>query len=285
MKMGQFEKRFVNSGRHSGRVAEQAERRLRRADPKPGQQLLDVGCGNGAVAIHAARAFGLASFGVDIDPEQIEAACLAADGVDGVRFLVADATALPFSDGEFDLVYSNKTTTTWASGAARSPRWPGCSNPARQLVYADFVAPFGHCLPTGPGIDATAAAHGLERKRHVRTPSTTAPATGRPTQSTTWLSRRPDRVGSRDRHRFAARSALSSLDGSPLSELLRHAESTKTHPILAQRVRKARAHPARGEIERRRKREDVRILRPPQVRYARALRRKVPRALTACMRS
>jgi len=169
MKMGQFEKRFVNSARHSGHVAERAERRLRSTDPEPGQRLLDVGCGNGAVAIRAARAFGLISVGVDLDPEQIEAARLAADGLQGVSFLVADATALPFPDGEFDLVYSNKTThhiADWPGALAEMAR---VLKPGGKLVYADFVAPFGHRLPTRPGIDSTAAAHGLERQHAART--------------------------------------------------------------------------------------------------------------------
>ena len=94
MKMGWFEKLFVNSAGHSQRVAQHAERLVRLADPGPGQRLLDVGCGNGATPVHLARTFRLEATGVDVDPEQIEAATRRADGLARARFLVVDTTTL-----------------------------------------------------------------------------------------------------------------------------------------------------------------------------------------------
>ncbi len=94
MKMRRFEKRFVNSPRHSDRVARQAETRVGGLDPGAGGRLLDVGCGNGAAAIRLARAFGLDVVGVDADPDQIAAARAAAAGLGGVRFLTANAANL-----------------------------------------------------------------------------------------------------------------------------------------------------------------------------------------------
>jgi cyclopropane fatty-acyl-phospholipid synthase-like methyltransferase len=54
MKMTKFEKFFVNSAHRSQRVAEYAERMLRRVGFEAGQSYLDFGCGNGAGAIRLA---------------------------------------------------------------------------------------------------------------------------------------------------------------------------------------------------------------------------------------
>lgn len=170
MRMGRFEKRFVNGARHSDRVAGQVERRLRTVDPRPGQRLLDVGCGNGAAVIRAARALGLDAVGVDVDPGQIAAAEDAAAGLAGVRFLVADAASLPFADGEFDLVHTSKTThhiRDWPQALAEMARVLG---PGGHLLYSDFAVPLGRRLPTRRGVDAATAARGLERRRHGGSP-------------------------------------------------------------------------------------------------------------------
>ena len=170
MKMGRFEKRFVNSDVHSRRVAEHALQLLGTANPKPGQQLLDVGCGNGAAAIGLANTLGLVVTGVDVDTEQIEAAAAARDGLAAVRFLAADATRLPFADGEFDLVYSNKTThhiRDWQQALAEMTR---VLKPEGYLVYSDFVAPLGHRLPTSRALNRFADQHGLESVRRSGAP-------------------------------------------------------------------------------------------------------------------
>ena len=67
--------------------------------------------------------------GVDVDPDQIEAAMRAAAQRPGVRFLVADATSLPFPDDEFDFV---------------------------SFEQGD-PSPFGRRLPTRRGLDQLAA--------------------------------------------------------------------------------------------------------------------------------
>lgn len=70
------------------------------------QRVLDVAAGTGNVAIRAAGR-GASVVASDLTPEQFEAGrrAAAAEGVD-VEWVDADAEALPFEDGEFDVVTS-----------------------------------------------------------------------------------------------------------------------------------------------------------------------------------
>ena len=71
----------------------------------PGSALLDLGCGEGRHAIAAARS-GFRVTAVDLEPGALERAKAKARaaGVQGLRFLKADALALPFAPGSFDIV-------------------------------------------------------------------------------------------------------------------------------------------------------------------------------------
>jgi ubiquinone/menaquinone biosynthesis C-methylase UbiE len=75
-------------------------------DPRAGQRVLDVACGSGTAALVAARRYCEVS-GIDYVPELVERAKVRAraEGYD-VDLRVADAQALPFDDGAFDVVLS-----------------------------------------------------------------------------------------------------------------------------------------------------------------------------------
>jgi ubiquinone/menaquinone biosynthesis C-methylase UbiE len=109
MKMGTFEKRFVNASTHSRQVGEQAVRRLRHVPLHAGWSYLDVGCGNGLATLHVADTLGLRAVGVDVDSAQIELARRAACNRTDVSFVTASATQLPFDTARFDIVATNKT--------------------------------------------------------------------------------------------------------------------------------------------------------------------------------
>jgi SAM-dependent methyltransferase len=69
-------------------------------------QVLDVACGTGNLAILAARRGGIVS-GIDIAANLIDQARTRAAGEDlRIAYQIADAEALPYRDGQFDLVVS-----------------------------------------------------------------------------------------------------------------------------------------------------------------------------------
>jgi SAM-dependent methyltransferase len=68
--------------------------------PPPGRATLDLGCGEGRFA-RALAADGHRMTGVDVAPELVQ---LARRADPGGAYEVADAEALPFADGVFDLV-------------------------------------------------------------------------------------------------------------------------------------------------------------------------------------
>jgi len=75
-------------------------------EPEAGERLLDLACGTGGVALIAARK-GAEVTGLDISADQLTKARAAAEeaGLD-VTFDEGDAQALPYGEGEFDLVAS-----------------------------------------------------------------------------------------------------------------------------------------------------------------------------------
>jgi SAM-dependent methyltransferase len=89
-----------------GAYADAAEKRLldHLARPRPGETVLDVGCGTGRY-LHWLHERGLRATGVDVCLDMVEAARsrLSGPGVPG-RAFVADAGTLPFTDSAFNLV-------------------------------------------------------------------------------------------------------------------------------------------------------------------------------------
>ena len=77
------------------------------AVPGAPARVLDLGTGSGAVArLAAARWPAAAVTGVDVSPQMVEEARRLA-GSARERYEVADASALPFADGAFDVVALN----------------------------------------------------------------------------------------------------------------------------------------------------------------------------------
>jgi trans-aconitate methyltransferase len=137
---------------HAGFVPVLGASILGQLAPQPGERVLDLGCGDGALTVQIA-ASGASVVGIDASPEMIAAA--RARGLDA---RVVDARALPFAR-EFDAVFSN-AALHWIpqaddvlEGVARALR-PG----------GRFVAEFGghmNVASIAVAIRAVFARHGV----------------------------------------------------------------------------------------------------------------------------
>ncbi len=113
-------------------VSELGRPLLAMLDPRPGERILDLGCGDGALTAEIAAA-GARVFGVDRAPDMVCAA-----RARGLAVALADAFALPFAR-RFDAVFSN-AAIHWMK------RDPGAvvAGVARALVPGGrFVGEFG----------------------------------------------------------------------------------------------------------------------------------------------
>jgi ubiquinone/menaquinone biosynthesis C-methylase UbiE len=103
------------------------EEALRLYPPRPGERVLDVGCGFGDTAQRIAGLVGADGrvLGVDASPRFIESARQEAEdaGVSNVRFAVADVETASFEE-RFDLAFSRMGTMFFANpvGAMRNVR-------------------------------------------------------------------------------------------------------------------------------------------------------------------
>ncbi len=71
--------------------------------PRPGQKILDLAAGTGASSVSLARS-GAEVVAADFSPGMIAEGRRRHSGIRNLRFVQADATALPFGDAEFDAV-------------------------------------------------------------------------------------------------------------------------------------------------------------------------------------
>ena len=131
------------------------------ADPRAGQQVLDVACGSGTAALVAARRYCEVT-GIDYVPELVERAEVRAqaEGFD-VDLRVADAQDLPFDDASFDVVLS-VYGVQFASDQQRAADEllrvcrPGgtiaLAGPMPEGWSGDFFATHARYVPPPPGV-------------------------------------------------------------------------------------------------------------------------------------
>lgn len=124
-----------------------ARRSLALLDARPGQLVLDAGCGRGDTTARLG-AEGCRALGVDIQPAQVDQARRRFGGCSGARFAVADATALPrqaaeipLTDGSFDRVHCLEAAFHFGPDGRRAflDECFRLLRPGGRLVLVDFT--------------------------------------------------------------------------------------------------------------------------------------------------
>lgn len=138
------------------------KRRLASLQPLTGASVLDLACGTGDIAYEAAARGARRVVGLDITPRMLELARERSRRSGArVAFVAGDMTALPFSDGAFDVVTTGyglrnvPVLETALSEAARVLRRGGVLlsldfdrplNPVVRAVYRSYLTVVGSAL-------------------------------------------------------------------------------------------------------------------------------------------
>ncbi len=121
------------------------------AKVKPGESVLDVACGTGAITLTAHTYAGPTGkvYGVDASPEMIETAKKkAARSAPGVVFQLGLAEKLDFPDGTFDVVISRLAIHHLPDDLKRKAfaEMLRVLKPGGRVLIADFVQPSNHVM-------------------------------------------------------------------------------------------------------------------------------------------
>ncbi len=113
------------------------------AAPKPGERVLDVGCGCGAITIAVARAVAPTgcAFGIDISGPMLTRARQLAPKDLPVEFVLADATVYPFDPESFDLLVSRFGVMFFADPVASFINLRAALRPSGRMAFACWREP------------------------------------------------------------------------------------------------------------------------------------------------
>ena len=146
-----------------------------RAKLKPGERVIDVGCGSGATTMAFAREVAPSGhvLGVDISGPMLERARQSAPKDLSIDFVLADATVYPFEPASFDVLASRFGVMFFADPALSFANMRKALRPSGRLAFACwreprenpfFMAPLQAAYKHVP----KAAAAGAGRSRTVR---------------------------------------------------------------------------------------------------------------------
>ncbi|MGD2024143.1 MAG: class I SAM-dependent methyltransferase [Desulfobacterales bacterium] len=106
MKMSRLEKWLVNRPKKSERNIARVRQQLEEVTPETIENVLELGCGVGAVAAFLSESYNMKVWGTDYDHDQIQIARRRHPENEHLVYRVEDAARLSFQDAGFDLVVS-----------------------------------------------------------------------------------------------------------------------------------------------------------------------------------
>ncbi|KAM9496104.1 phosphoethanolamine methyltransferase [Clarias gariepinus] len=107
---------------------------------RPGQKVLDVGCGIGGGDFYMAKTFGVDVLGMDLSSNMVEIAMERAviEKLPSVQFEVSDATKRRFPDSSFDVVYSRDTILHISDKLGLFKKFHSWLKPGGKLLISDY---------------------------------------------------------------------------------------------------------------------------------------------------
>jgi ubiquinone/menaquinone biosynthesis C-methylase UbiE len=150
--------RYDSSGaQFAGPVADEL---VRLTAPRPGDQVLDVGCGAGAIALRCAHAVspGGRVTGIDLSEGMLRrtAAESAARGFDNVITRRGDASRPPFAPASFDTVLASLVLYLLPDAGAALRNWRDVLKPGGTLGFSWGIRPDPRWSPVFSAVDAFA---------------------------------------------------------------------------------------------------------------------------------
>lgn len=164
MEMTRLEKWFVNRNKKAERNIGRVRQRLAALPSKAITDVLELGCGTGAVAAYLSETYNMKVWGTDYDHEQIQAARKRHSENAHLTYRVENAANLSFQDACFDLVVSQNVfhhLSKWQTAVSEVAR---VLRPGGFLMWLDLAFPKWLARPFQPLVKE----HGLYSIGDVR---------------------------------------------------------------------------------------------------------------------
>jgi SAM-dependent methyltransferase len=114
---------------------------LSAAAPRPGEHVIDIGCGTGGTTMALARAVGATGHVLGVDISETLVAAARAHRVDNATFVVGDAATHPFKEKSYDLVFSRFGVMFFGDPVAAFRNIHRALKPAGRLAFVAWRTP------------------------------------------------------------------------------------------------------------------------------------------------